>query len=507
MWMITGATFLFLASATLDEFFANATLDERLVRSAEETGPGKLGPWITGSHEGWESAQGPLAIEPEIFCTGFGMPELRFEMPELLEIPGFWGVVLAAVTVVLVLKPKRKKARVPAGGGGEKGTWEKLTPTEEKLFTIFAPVSTVTYYQGTPPLDLLRLQVKKVVASNPWLAGIVCRKDGHLQLWVPEEFEVEDLFAVEECKQNLMEMTDQEKATFCAKHMINKGQAGWDDKPVFGVKVVVDSSGHFVLLPSMSHVVADGHTFYTIHNMLTPGATVVAMRYKRDLAFDKRICDFLGHKRWQLLTDNKGLLIHQIGRILLASKILKTEPLNFFVNQDYLKEKKRQHKATPETPYISTNDVITADYFNAISTTLGFMAVNCRGKGRIEEVDWKNAGNLEGALVLDPEQWNYTTIRKLVRGHRPEGWNKDRPGFLRSLTMNYAISTNWSSWGSTFDIPGCKQLLHMPSSMAIHPQHQIIIYEAQKGRMACCVFATPSELEAIKTHPMVGELL
>merc|ERR1712070_896878 len=75
----------------------------------------------------------------------------------------------------------------------------------------------------------------------------------------------------------------------------------------------------------------------------------------------------------------------------------------YYLDDDKVAAAKQQAMAEAKrdkaVPYITTNDILTSGFFNAVSADVGFMGFDCRGK--LEGASEAVAGNYVTALVMD----------------------------------------------------------------------------------------------------------
>ena len=126
------------------------------------------------------------------------------------------------------------------------------------------PISTVTFFHGTLPRRSFTERVQGVLNANPWLAG---RLDGKA-LAVPETPSIGDHLAF---VQNEALTADKPLSTLealTAPLLAPSGQAA-AAAPLWRVTVVESAPERFALVISLSHVLADGYTYYAIYHQLS----------------------------------------------------------------------------------------------------------------------------------------------------------------------------------------------------------------------------------------------
>lgn len=187
----------------------------------------------------------------------------------------------------------------------------RLLPVEQSVMMMRteSALHTITIYEGQPPIDFLRHRVAEMARANPWLAGSLVGAGGVTVLRHPVDPKgdcVEHLFYSPECgtvrnhrtlpgSAAVYRLPQQEGMSYsqmvaALRPMTVKtgATAVNKDEPVFCVSVLRQGKSKWWLSVSLSHVVGDAHTFYSLHNMLGESSEVKRMDAVRNRQAEAR---------------------------------------------------------------------------------------------------------------------------------------------------------------------------------------------------------------------------
>lgn len=206
--------------------------------------------------------------------------------------------------------------------------------------------------------------------------------------------------------------------------------------------------GVFALVFSMSHMVADGYTYYSILNMLSSSCTTMALTAERMHHTAEAQIEAGGKEdqEWQM-----GMpMICNVICSLMCSKATKLYA--YYVDEDKIAALKQKAKATAKDPdaFVSTNDILTAHFANATDRSIMLMAMNFRG--RVDGVTEDLAGNYETALVFDRDScYDPISIRQTLKNGPPFERTSGAaiPGCCNTCcSQDLGLITNWASFFS-----------------------------------------------------------
>jgi hypothetical protein len=150
-------------------------------------------------------------------------------------------------------------------------------------------VSTVTFYTGKAPVAFLKARLGEILQANPWIGGRLTKKGGRNRFVCGGGAQggVMEVYAEHEIRLD-MKMTYEQICDAVVPLLVKRGvQATEAEVPVFRLSLIVQADGKgFALVASMSHVVGDGATFYSVHNM-------VSLDLSRPVRADSHLCHHL----------------------------------------------------------------------------------------------------------------------------------------------------------------------------------------------------------------------
>lgn len=172
-------------------------------------------------------------------------------------------------------------------------------------------------------------------------------------------------------------------------HVVKKGKKCVNkNESLFHVVVGPISSDHYFICVSLSHVIADGYTFYKLYAMLSedcrPAALEVLRQVKGGEVVNQR------NKDVNDLFHSAGVICNILGNMICGTKaVINVQELNL-QHLQHLKDS--HHSSSAPTAFISTNDIVTSAYLTASGCDVGMMAINYRN--RVEGVTRTHAGTV-----------------------------------------------------------------------------------------------------------------
>ena len=159
------------------------------------------------------------------------------------------------------------------------GSLHPLLEVEQSTLGMTNPsIDTLTFFEGEPPLTLLKERLAAMAAANPWLAGrLRSGADGAVLLWVPDAADAK-ISLGEETKTGLRaDMPPLDAIRACSSLRVKLGIECVDQEEAL-LKICLLRTGtrQFALLFSMSHVLGDAATASVIYAMLDPAGTAPA---------------------------------------------------------------------------------------------------------------------------------------------------------------------------------------------------------------------------------------
>merc|ERR1712078_248572 len=108
----------------------------------------------------------------------------------------------------------------------------------------------------------------------------------------------------------------------------------------------------------MSHVCADGFTYYAVLDMIFDGADIYPLDPNRNEAYRQKLPEIIGKKQNNWMTKpGCGQIMNYLG-IMMCGK--KNQPVYcYLLDSEKLKAAKEKATAVPNAPeFVSTNDIL-----------------------------------------------------------------------------------------------------------------------------------------------------
>ena len=203
------------------------------------------------------------------------------------------------------------------------------------------------------------------------------------------------------------------------------------------------------------------------------------------------------------------LLCNVLGGLICGSKpYIDT----FYVDSDRVAALKQNPEGAE---YVSTNDVLTGSFGNAVGTDFLLMPLNYREK--LPEFTSLDAGNYEGALVFGKGDFsNASSIRRTLNSGPPSfkrGAGRDKveplPGCCGACCGKMGMLTSWVfPFFSEVKLEGCEQMLHMPlCDVNMVPFECGVVYRPRAGSLAVVYFVRTINDAGLKgSMPMGGKV-
>lgn len=344
------------------------------------------------------------------------------------------------------------------------------------------PVTTVTLYSGTAPIQFLRHRIALILEKNPWLTSRIVKRsttDGVVAMAYDEAIEagqqVDEHFKAYEPGEVGLTLNMQYAVLVecllplqCARSK----PATDANEPLFKVAVVpleasTDSAGPapmeskvtlpgFALIVSMNHTMGDGHTYYRLYGMLDANQEVEALDPVRVSGFEEAKTAVIGENE-SAMFSSAGYGLGIMGTYLLG-KLTGREPQNVCVHAvdpAWVAQEKAKAAEEAQVPFVSTNDALTSWFFREMMCDINIILANFRSrKPAILDLTEYHAGNYEANVPYFPGDVEAPAlIRQSIlspenqfRARRAGSPATEVPGFFTLLRNRSAIITNWASF-------------------------------------------------------------
>ena len=419
--------------------------------------------------------------------------------------------LVAWFTYKLIARQRNRVSKV-----GKKALPLMATETSFIMMDAAPSISTITYFEGDhrAAAKFLRERVALIVRKNPWLNG---RLDSGGILVFDPNAEGEELFLHR--TEPLSRATPfANVATSIQSLLVKNGtnSVGCADEPQFRVSVVPDDESpetRWALVVSMSHVIADGHTFYQVHNMLSEDATLQALEAERKPHVMQAAAVAMGGDDGFLGRPKPGLLLSLVTSTAMG-KIMgpACEAATYEIDEAFVARKKAE-AAAEGVAFVSTNDIITSAICTATRADVGTMDVNFRD--RLDGCSQTDAGNYEDKIVYTPTDYSSPAlIRRSILSNsqlRRAGPTSELPESVSDfwrLTMITSVS-NWSTFAEDVTLKGHRAELHLPlfdpAAVPARFFTGCFVFRARTGgALGVALAGSPYQIKAIEGSGLLG---
>jgi len=390
----------------------------------------------------------------------------------------------------------------------------KLLKFEQTEMMRENSISKICFFEGHG--DNIYADVKervlKLLELNPWLASTIIKANKEVMMafdetLTPEEL-VDDILIqdLDLCIDETMDYEQMRKAI--EKHVVGTGNVLLKSGAyVFKVTLLshkINNTSGVAVLFSISHVPADGYTYYKLLNVFFDPSQMTAMNYQRKFEAVDKIEGFIGKKNYRF-TSSAPMIVNVLKNLLFGKKV---QYFSRFVDDKKVEAIKTAYANddNSEFPFISTNDVITSSHFRATNSRLVMSAINLRN--RIEGMDNEDAGNYEFVLLLDKAHANSPEAirRTLSSKGQFEPNDGHLPGVLEALKSNITLVTNASGFIGDYRLGELKQILHLP---IFNPKSIFcdfgVVYKAKDKRTAVFYFSKKTSAQHYLANTELGE--
>ena len=409
------------------------------------------------------------------------------------------------------------------------GSGKVSTPLlkEEHMYTnMMAGIVTCTFLRGGMDdgvAAMLQGRLVNIARKNPWLCGHLAKGSPTHTFHFPDP-ETAARTAISRCfkavpyaeAQLSVDMPYADLARTLKPYATQQGSKLLDqlDEPIFKVNVFDCAEGDMVCVHvDLSHVVADGSTYYAVFNMLSEGAEITALNAQRKMdlactgaAFKAKV----GNKEASM-SFGMGYMCNMLCAMKCGPK---RKARAYSLNMDRIAAAKNRVDKS-KVDFVSTNDVVTSELGRVFRPRLLEMAMDLRP--HLEGLDKTDAGMYVGNLFFvskddygTPEAVRFAVVGGRARraGHLVTGKGKESPlpGCCGTCCGKLTLVSNWATgaadmvWGN-----GVEQVLHIPLEAQM-PVDAVIVFKSKPGQWAVLVFSSKA-LQFADSTTQFGELL
>ncbi|KAJ3119784.1 hypothetical protein HK100_000158 [Physocladia obscura] len=369
----------------------------------------------------------------------------------------------------------------------------QLREMEQRSRFAATPIVSATFFRGEAPVAVIRSRVGEILLANPWLAGHLehvnfADTSTPVNLHVPDvnNINIDDYVTVAASDTISFSSIDDPKTIFDKVHSelphickeLPRRRLAAEKSRLFNITIAVPASStsndalEFALIMSMSHIIADGHTYGAVFMMIDPTRPIVAMDPVRAVKILQPALELAPDALVVLNSVSFWLrfavstAIHFVWSLVVRGRGIQSVPQFRRVNAEFICEQKKLYKEQQPASPVSTNDVIASWFLRAANATLGSVTVNLRG--RVRSLGSLLAGNYSTSILFEAaDVVTPALIRKAFssppylrrRGLGPDAPLIKVPWFRR---FSYALVTNVSTLYEEIRFENCELLFNLP---------------------------------------------
>ena len=402
-----------------------------------------------------------------------------------------------------------------ANGGQQSHVIINLLPDEKNRHLNTPSISTLTFYKKQFPIEDLRVRLKELMKTNPFLMArlatirdmdaVIDPTNGAKLVGVcaiyPSTFsdkDEPDFFRVVKDSSLNSQLPYEDLLRKVSKYDVALGRDAVDkDVPLFRVTLIeIEKGAHYCMMVSLCHTIADGFTFYKIYSMLDHRAPITPIATERVHSFSSEMAKNL----------NFGTSLLELPFVLCGSLYNRFvgPPMQarvFAISTEDVQQQKQAYASNVSTlsytssdtttnepvsvgitdsSFLSTNDILTSWFFKFSKVEMGFMIANFRN--RHSSLNNTHGGNYQGRILfLPPDMQRPEQIRASLQHFKPTSGVS--PTLAQVGRMNLALVTNWATFYADVEFRGCEQVIHLPvidlSKVAL--KQGMVVFQVNKG--------------------------
>ncbi|KAJ3107786.1 hypothetical protein HK100_003525 [Physocladia obscura] len=341
----------------------------------------------------------------------------------------------------------------------------------------------VTFYKGTSPIDHLRTRVEQIIRLNPVLSGRIKREVCGLYVETPDPalpIKIDDHFRVQD---SMVSNTTRPIGKAIPVFIPNNGECIRKKCPLFVVAVLCNRElDQFCLVISISHMIADGVTFYQLFSMLGTSTEPFALTFnlnKDDTnGMDSSAQKFLPNLRKTMFRQLLPTFDHPFqfaislirARSLGAHVFKKTDVMwrwnHYEVPAAWIEYQKQVAMKNAPPPsesgrpqFVSTNDVLVSWFFARSNVDNAAIYLNIRNK--VPFLKNTNAGNYMRPLMFQRGEFESPwLIRESISGDVLGSAASKTKFVAPGFEAKFGVVSNVCGLFQKVELPGCEFIEH-----------------------------------------------
>jgi len=276
------------------------------------------------------------------------------------------------------------------------------------MLSFYSGVSAATWFSGDAALAEihLRARVARIVELNPWLTGRLVLRKGEPRCFVTRPRRVTLLYdpsgAAADCFGVCDDPFVDEAMPYMDNHaafttyIVPSGQETVGDSPsppLYRVTLVRVSSNAFAVIDSVSHMIADAHTFYKLHGMLSEASEPAALTVERCVSVSSEALALTGAESFCVLNSHPLTVARNVMCGGACSATIQPVCAHWI-------EREREKASRTGGVRVSTNDLLMSWLCSNAQPDLATMMVNLRG--RVPSLTDAHAGNYMSMIPFRP---------------------------------------------------------------------------------------------------------
>eukprot|EP00760_Papus_ankaliazontas_P008264 PhM_4_TR13715/c2_g3_i1/m.29242 len=413
------------------------------------------------------------------------------------------------------LNTKDPHAPVPGTWKGNQGLLYPLLFRESFMSEIKSSTVVTVYENGNEeicPIEWMKRRAEDIAAANPWVLGRVLAPPfdnaSTLALWVPDNTTAtasEFLRVINVSTLDEMHRAVHEQSAATGRVAVNDGSS------ICNMALVICATKRqFCLVLSMTHLIADAATLYTIFGMMSHDRKVTATSVRRLGDVYDGISTLGQNARRKMIwfwtaynaSPFKAVFcggfkkLNEQRAIDRQKQKYNINVASYYVNEAWTARLKAAHIPTEHAPYLSTNDCLVAWFCRKFKASAGLFVYNLRG--RCKSVPTDAMGNYVDMMGIYPAEYTPAHVRTLVHSKGvfcdPHGDVVKDGEAMPGCDGTASIINNWSTFHTDVMLPGCSPpKFHSPvitfdaESFPLGSASVMYIYKATPGRLGVLI--------------------